>query len=140
MSHTISRRRALGMLATAAGMASVDTAGGTRILFAEDDERAAPLLDGRVIAAGIPGASVIAPVGPFLPGGPIHDNPTLAAFTQPGRVLDPVRVIVGSRSNFGAPKANAGQAEGALLSIDPRSASTLAVPAAFAAAGDQASA
>src|SRR5262249_27764163 len=80
-----------------------------------------------------------APVGTFLPGGPIHDNPTLAAFTQPGRVLDPTRLLVGSRSNFGAPKANAGQAEGALLSIDPNAGSVLAVPPGFAAAGDQAS-
>src|SRR2546426_520414 len=59
MSHRISRRRALGMLATAAGMAGAATAGGTRILFAGDDDRAAPLLDGRVIAVGIPGASAL---------------------------------------------------------------------------------
>ncbi|HXM58739.1 MAG TPA: hypothetical protein VOB72_25295 [Candidatus Dormibacteraeota bacterium] len=137
MSHRITRRRALGMLVTAAGMAGVTTAGGTRLLFADDD---APLLDGRVIAVGIPGASAIAPVGTFLPGGPIHDNPALAAFAQPGRVLDPGRILVGSRSNFGAPKANADQSEGALVSIDPRGADTLAVPAGFAAAGDQASA
>jgi hypothetical protein len=93
-----------------------------------------------VIAVGIPGASAVAPVGTFLPGGPIHDNPALAAFTQPGRVLDPARILVGGRYNFGAPKANADQAEGALLSIDPRRGGTLVVPPAFAAGGDQASA
>ena len=139
MDHRISRRRALGVLASAAGIAGLATAGGTRLLFAGDEERAEAFLDGRVIATGIPGASAIAPVGTFLPGGPIHDNPVQAAFTQPGRVLDPARILVGSRSNFGAPKANADQEEGAILSIDPRGASTLAVPGGFASAGDQAS-
>jgi hypothetical protein len=97
----------------------------------------ATFVDGRVIAFGIPGASAVSPVGTFLPGGPIHDNPTLAAFTQPGRVLDPTRIMVGSRSNFGAPKANADQEAGSFLSIDP-TGEELAVPATFAAAGDQA--
>jgi hypothetical protein len=92
-----------------------------------------------VVAVGIPGASAVAPVGTFLPGGPIHDNPALAAFTQPGRVLDPNRILVGSPSNFGAPKANPDQAAGALLSIDPRGAQVLRVPPRFASAGDQAS-
>jgi hypothetical protein len=76
-------------------------------------------LRGRVVAVGIPGISAISPVGTFLPGGPIHDNPTLAAFTQPGRVLDPVRILVGSTSNFAAPLANLDQDEGSFLSIDP---------------------
>ena len=112
--------------------------GGAGISFAREDELA-PVIDGRVIAFGIPGASAVSPIGTFLPGGPIHDNPTLAAFTQPGRVLDPIRIIVGSRSNFGAPIANPDQAAGALLSIDPGEAE-LAVPATFASSGDQASA
>jgi hypothetical protein len=60
-------------------------------------------LRGRIVALGIPGASAISAFGTFLPGGPIHDNPALAAFTMPGRVLDPVRILVGSTSNFGAP-------------------------------------
>lgn len=126
------------MLARAAGAAGLATAGGSRLLYA--DERRPRFLEGRVIAAGIPGASAVSPVGTFLPGGPVHDNPALAAFTQPGMVLDPVRILVGSRSNFGAPKANADQLEGSLLSIDPRGGTTLAVPAAFATAGGQASA
>jgi hypothetical protein len=103
---------------------------------AEDDEKS---LRGRIIAQGIPGASAISPVGTFLPGGPIHDNPAFAAFTQPGRVLDPARILVGSRSNFGAPAANPDQLEGSFLSIDPHGSDTLVIPRAFAAAGGQAS-
>src|SRR5277367_6469860 len=57
-------------------------------------------LRARIIAVGIPGASAISPVGTFLPGGPIHDNPAFAAYTPPGQVLDPARILVGSRSNF----------------------------------------
>src|SRR5215469_5218253 len=136
----ITRRRAIGMLLAAAGATGVLAIPRARLLYADDEELEPRPLRGRVVAIGIPGASAVAPVGTFLPGGPIHDNPALAAFTQPGRVLDPVRILVGSRSNFGAPKANADQAEGALLSIDPRGGTTLAVPPAFAAAGDQASA
>jgi hypothetical protein len=79
-------------------------------------------------------------VGRFLPGGPIHDNPAFAAFTQPGRVLDPARVLVGSTANFGAPVANPGQLQGAFLSIDPAGAGPLVIPPDFAAAGGQASA
>ena len=63
----------------------------------------------------------------FLPGSPINTNPELAALTQPGRVLDPTRIVVGSRSNFGAPLANVDQLAGSFLSIDPESAH-LAVP------------
>jgi hypothetical protein len=104
---------------------------------AKQDDHAS-FVEARVIAFGIPGASAVSPVGTFLPGGPIHDNPALAAFTQPGRVLDPTRIVVGSSSNFGAPKANSDQSEGAFLSIDP-SGSELAVPPAFDSAGDQTS-
>jgi hypothetical protein len=116
---------------TIAGAASSATS--ATAVTAEDP----PFLDGRVVAVGIPGASAVAPVGSFLPGGPIHDNPALAAFTTPGRVLDPARIMVGGSSNFGAPKANADQAEGSFLSIDPR-AEELSVPPSFARAGDQA--
>jgi hypothetical protein len=66
-------------------------------------------LRGRIVAVGVSGASAISPVGTFLPGGPIHDNPAFAAYTQPGRILDPARILVGSRSNFGAPVANPDQ-------------------------------
>jgi hypothetical protein len=137
--NAISRRRALAILASTAGAAGLAGLARPSIVLADEDEDA-PLLDGRLIATGIPGASAISAVGTFLPGGPIHDNPTLAAFTQPGRVLDPNRLLVGSRSNFGAAKANADQAEGAFLSIDPRGGTVLAVPPTFAGSGDQASA
>jgi hypothetical protein len=105
-----------------------------------DDDGDPTRLRSRVVAIGIPGASAISPVGTFLPGGPIHDNPTLAAFTKPGRVLDPVRILVGSTSNFGAPLAHADQAQGSFLSIDPTGGQVLVVPPAFAMGGGQASA
>jgi hypothetical protein len=54
-------------------------------------------------------------------------------------VLDPVRILVGSRSNFGAPLAIGVGQEGALLSIDPTGPAVLAVPSNFASGGDQAS-
>ncbi len=120
---------------TLAGLGSLDPS-----LWFADDEEDAPFLGGRIIATGIAEASAVAPVGTFLPGGPIHDNPVLAAFAQPGRVLDPTRVLVGSTSNFGAPKANHDQAAGSLLSIATTAGDVLEVPQAFAGAGDQASA
>jgi hypothetical protein len=55
-------------------------------------------------------------------------------------VLDPNRILVGSTSNFGAPRAIGVGREGALLSIDPRGTSVLNVPSQFASSGDQASA
>lgn len=133
----ISRRQALVALGLA-GAASVDAVAGTPNAYAED-RRGVPTISGRVVAVGIPGASAIAPVGTFLPGSPINTNPVLAGLTQPGRVCDPTRILVGSRSNFGAPKANPDQAAGSFLSIDPGSAD-LAVPDRFAASGGQASA
>jgi len=98
------------------------------------------LLNGRIVAVGIPGVSAVAPVGTFLPGGPIHDNPALQEFTQPGRVLDPARILVGSTANFGAPLARADQLPGSFLSLDPRGPTVLVPPADFAASGGQASA
>lgn len=96
-------------------------------------------LNGRIVAVGIPGVSAVSPVGTFLPGGPIHDKPALAAFTQPGQVLDPARILVATTSNFGEALANADQSPGSLLSIDPRGADIIAVPPNFAAAGGQVS-
>src|SRR3989442_6565324 len=107
---------------------------------ADDEGQKKQSLRGRIVAVGIPGASTISAVGTFLPGGQIHDKPELAAFTIPGRVLDPVRILVGSTSNFGAPVANAGQRPGSFLSIDPRFPDTLLIPPDFATAGKQASA
>jgi hypothetical protein len=104
------------------------------------DQSTKQLLRGRIVAIGIPDASAISAVGTFLPGGPLHDNPALAAYTQPGEVLDPVRILVGSTSNFGAPKANLDQQEGSFLSIDPTGPDLLVIPPIFAAADGQASA
>lgn len=128
-----SRPNALLIVAVAVGLSALCS---LVIGKGEDNEKS---LQGRIIAVGIPGASAISPVGTFLPGGPIHDNPAFAAYTQPGRVLDPARILVGSRSNFGAPAANPDQLEGSFLSIDPRGTDTLVIPQAFAAAGGQAS-
>lgn len=105
-----------------------------------DQTRSVGLLNGRIVAVGIPGVSAVAPVGTFLPGGPIHDNPAFQAFTQPGRVLDPTRILVGSTSNFGAPLARTDQLPGSFLSIDPSGDDVLVPPEDFAASGTQASA
>src|SRR2546429_2788458 len=93
----------------------------------------------RLVAVGVPDASAVSAVGTFLPGGPIHDNPAFAAYTQPGRILDPGRILVASRSNFGAPNASPDWEEGALLSIDPRGGRPVAILPRFAASGGQAS-
>jgi hypothetical protein len=134
----ITRRRAIVRLVLAACAASLATLGGTGTSIAAE-RGSAPSIDGRVVAFGIPGASALSPIGAFLPGSPINSNPALAALTQPGQVLDPTRIVVGSRSNFGAPKAKADQFPGSFLSIDPGGAE-LAVPPSFASAGNQASA
>jgi len=54
-----------------------------------DSARSHGVLPARLLATGIPGAGAVAEVGDFLRGSPIHDNPALAAFAQPGQVLDP---------------------------------------------------
>jgi len=107
------------------------------LAFAQSSSSTPPALTARVVAVGIPGVAAVSPVGKFHAGGPIRDKPEFAAFTQPGRILDPNRVLVTSASNFGAPLALTSAPEGSVLSIDPDGA-TLAVPATFAAAGDQA--
>jgi len=82
--------------------------------------------------------TAIAPVGTFLPGGPIPAK--FGAYTQPGKILDPKRILVGSTSNFGEPLADANQLPGSFLSIDPTGSSLLVIPPDFAAGGGQASA
>ena len=96
-----------------------------------------PVLTGRLIAVGIPGVSAVAPVGTFLPGGPIPTK--FAAYTQPGMVLDHKRILVGSTSNFGEPLWDPNQLPGSFLSIDPTGSSVLVIPADFASGGGQAS-
>jgi hypothetical protein len=98
----------------------------------------------RVIAVNIPGASAISQVGTFLnnpvPPACAHPIPTsFASFIQPGAVLDPKRILVGSTSNFGASPAIGVGAEGSFLSIDPSASGILSVPPNFAQSGIQAS-
>jgi hypothetical protein len=116
--------------------------GGLTIAQAQDNggnDGKQPALRGRIVAVGIPGASAITPVGHFVPTGPIPTLANLKPFIQPGQVLDPVRILVGSNSNFGAALARTDQREGSFLSIDPTGPNTLVVPADFASAGGQAS-
>src|SRR5215468_6038741 len=129
----ISRRNILLIIAFVVGVAAIG-----RLNAGRAEGKTLDLI-GRIIAIGIPGVSAISPVGSFLPGGPIHDNPAFAAYTQPGRILDPARILVGSRSNFGAALANSAEQEGSFLSLDPRGAAILVIPSDFAAAGGQAS-
>ena len=141
----LSKQRAIAMLAAMIfALIGIAATGSFSLAGAldrdqDDDRDGVQSLRGRVVAVGIPGASTVSAVGVFLPGGPIHDKPALAAFTQPGQVLDPVRILVGSTSNFGAPRARADELAGSFLSIDPRGA-TLVIPPDFAAGGGQASA
>src|SRR5215813_2529559 len=101
-------------------------------------------INARVIAVNIPGASAISQVGAFLnnpvPPACAHPIPTLfIPFIQPGAVLDPNRILVGSTSNFGAPPAIGAGTEGSFLSIDPSGPRSLSIPPNFAQNGVQAS-
>jgi len=109
----------------------------TSISFAQAQDQLAGQLIARVLAVGIPGASAVAPIGTFHKGGPIHDKPEFAAFTQPRQILDPRRILVTSHSNFGAPLAQLDAAEGAVLSLDP-DGPTMVIPKQFATSGKQA--
>lgn len=99
-----------------------------------------PVLTGRLVAVGIPGVGAVSAVGTFHPGGPIYDKPTFRAFTQPGAILDPERILVTSTSNFGSPLGRKDQPSGAVLSIDPRGSALIWIPPAFAVDGGQVSA
>ena len=101
-------------------------------------------INARVIAINIPGASAISQVGTFLnnpvPPACAHPIPTLfSSFIEPGAVLDPNRILIGSQSNFGAPLAVGAGTEGSFLSIDPSGPGSLSVPPNFARSGVQAS-
>ena len=130
-------RAVLAMLALAAGIAAVDGAGA-----APTRAQQIPGIDARIVAHNIPGASALAQVGTFLTtsacGHPIPSN--FPAYIQPGAVLDPNRLLVGSTSNFGAPLPSSGGLEGSFLSIDPNGEDTLVVPPNFARNGQQVSA
>jgi hypothetical protein len=94
-------------------------------------------LSGRLVAAGVDGASAICVIGQFHPGGPFRDNPKFAAETEAGKILDPARLLVASGSNYGAPLARPEMAPGSILSVDPRRPETLVIPGDFAAAEGQ---
>jgi hypothetical protein len=138
----VSRHILIGTTALVAGFAVVNGDAGWRAAWAQ----AVSNIDARVVAINIPGASAIAQVGAFLnstdnPGACSYPIPTLfPSYIQPGAVLDPNRIVVGSRSNFGAPLAAGAGQEGAFLSIDPGTSTVLKVPASFASSGTQASA
>jgi hypothetical protein len=132
-----SRHTALGIVAVAAVIA---------VLRGDMAWPAArgPAVDARVVAINIPGASAIAQVGTFLnvPPPKACANPIPSKFPtyiQPGAVLDPNRILVGSRSNFGAPLAVGVGKEGSFLSIDPSGEDILHIPSNFALSGNQAS-
>jgi hypothetical protein len=140
----ISKITALGIMALAAGVAAPNG----DAVWREARAQAVQGIDARVVAVNIPGASAIAQIGTFVPTGtelltpgnctnpsPIPTH--FAASIQPGAVLDPNRLLVGSRSNFGAPLPASGGLEGSLLSIDPNGKVTLVVPATFDSNGDQ---
>jgi hypothetical protein len=123
-----------GLVALAAGIAVMDGDAAR--------SQAISQINARVIATGIPGASAIAQIGTFLnvppPGACANPIPSkFPAFIQPGAVLDPKRILVGSVSNYGAAR-NLGD-EGSFLSIDPSGPGILKVPPNFAQSGDQAS-
>jgi hypothetical protein len=134
------RRSVLGILALATGVTVFDGAGAWQAARAQEITD----IKAHVVAANIPGASAISQVGTFLnnpvPPACAHPIPALfPSFIQPGAVLDPNRILVGSRSNFGAPLAIGVGREGSLLSIDPSGPGVLLVPPDFAQSGAQAS-
>ena len=117
-------------------LVSIAAALAIHILWADNENGRIQFLDGRLVAAGISGVSAVAPVGTFLPGGPIPAK--FAAYTQPGKILDPKRILVGSTSNFGEPLSDPNQLPGSFLSIDPTGSSLLVIPPEFASGGGQA--
>jgi hypothetical protein len=132
-----SRHLTLGMIAVAAGIAILGGEVAWPVVRS-------PALHGRVVAINVPGASAIAQIGTFLnvPPPDACANPIpskFPSFIQPGAVLDPNRLLVGSRSNFGAPLPSGVGKEGSFLSIDPNGEGVLSVPPNFAVSGDQAS-
>jgi hypothetical protein len=136
----IGRHTAFGVMALTVGIAVM---GGEAGQHAAQAQRI-PRVDARIVALNIPGASAIAEVGTFLnvppPGACANPIPSkFPSYIQPGAVLDPRRILVGSQSNFGAPLGSGGGQEGSRLSIDPRGPGVLRVPANFAQSGDQAS-
>ena len=127
--------------AVAAGLAALACSATGRSADAQETST----VEARIVAVDIPGASAISQVGTFLNAvnmaacaAPIPNS--FPSYIQPGAVLDPNRLLVGSRSNFGAPAAIGVGAEGSFLSIDPTGSTVLKVPREFAQSGSQSSA
>jgi len=144
----ISRPTALAIMAVALGIATLDGEAVWRAARAGGTQG----INARIVAVNIPGASAIAQIGTFVNGGTLDPSPIgkpcanpspiptkFPGYTGQGAVLDPNRILVGSRSNFGAPRAIGVGQEGSFLSIDPSGPGILNVPPNFASAGDQAS-
>jgi hypothetical protein len=117
-----------GMMALTTGIAAV----GCEAVWQAAEAQEIRSINARVIAFNIPGASAISQVGTFLnvppPGACANPIPSkFPTYIQPGAVLDPNRILVGSRSNFGAPLAIGAGAEGSFLSIDPSAPGILRV-------------
>ena len=97
----------------------------------------------KVIAINIPSPSAISQVGIFLSDpnacadGPIPN--LFPAYIVPGAILDPSRILVCNKSNFGSPRAAHNGMEGSILSINPNAVHILKVPSRFAKSGTQAS-
>ena len=90
-------------------------------------ESAAPLptwhLAARIVAVGLPGVAGVRQIGRFHTGGPIPGNPEFLLQTDPGRVLDPQRLMVAVGRQLRRAARHGGRARpGAILSIDPRGA------------------
>jgi hypothetical protein len=140
----ISRHIALSIVGLVAGIAVVGGDAAWRAARAQ----AITDINAHIIATNIPGASAISQVGTFLSGPPTpfgqcslpHPIPgSFGDFIKTGAVLDPNRILVGSRSNFGAELADGVGEVGSFLSIDP-SGRHPSVPPHFAQSGGQASA
>jgi hypothetical protein len=104
--------------------------------------RGLPRLEARIVARTIPGASALAEVGPFLNDPKACANPIPSKFPSyvlPGAILDPARILVGGRSNYGAPLAAGVGRGGSVLSIDATGAGVLEIPPNFARGDGQAS-
>jgi hypothetical protein len=129
-----------GIMALAAGITVADGDAPWQAAWAQGIAN----IGARVVAVNIPGASAISQVGTFLnvppPGACANPIPSkFPSYIQPGAMLDRVRLLVGSRSNFGAPLAVGAALEGSFLSIDPTDPGILKVPPNFAQGGAQSS-
>ena len=141
----IHMRKLIRSLSSTIALAAGITASGGEAVWQAAQAQDNSGTNARLIAVNIPGASAISQVGTFLnvspPGACANPIPTkFPAYIQPGAVLDRSRILVGSRSNFGAPLAIGAGAEGSFVSIDPSGPGVLRVPPDFAQSGTQSSA